>query len=134
MKSAVSGQTAFIGENHPSDGRDWDAQCARCGSSLDWILCEACGGEGITGPGELYEEDPLWYDKDDYEACHQCGGKASWPQCISGSEWCNANPLEGRQAVERSTPEWFVISRAAPSVPNALESDTASYSRRENLR
>ena len=64
--------TDLFGDNPPNDGREYDCQCARCGSSVEWEQCGACGGEGTTGPGELYEEDPLWYDMDDYEPCHQC--------------------------------------------------------------
>lgn len=100
-----------IGMDHPQDGRNWDCQCARCGSTLVWESCERCGGEGITGPGELYEEDPLWYDPDDYEACHECGGEGSWPHCISSPEWCEANPIVGREGIARNTPEWFVCER-----------------------
>lgn len=98
-----------FGDNPPHDGRHWDAQCARCGSDLDWEECNDCGGEGRTAPGELHEEDPLWYDPGDTRPCYSCGGKASWPWCLSSPEWCNANPLKGREAVERNTPEWFVV-------------------------
>lgn len=102
---------SVIGADQPRDDWDWDCQCARCGSSLSWKSCEVCGGEGITGPGELYDEDPLWYDQDDYEACHQCNGKSSWPICLSSEGWCKANPLEGRERIECSTPEWFSTHR-----------------------
>lgn len=74
--------------------------------------CGACGGEGITGPGELYEEDPLWYDEDDYKPCHQCGGEGSWMLCISTPEWCEDNPIAGRESIPRHTPEWFVVERS----------------------
>jgi hypothetical protein len=100
----------LVGPDHPHDGRDWECQCARCGSTLEWESCEACGGEGITGPGELYEQDPLWYDEDDYEPCHQCNGEASWPICVSTPEWCEANPMPGREKTPRHTPEWFVVN------------------------
>lgn len=26
----------FIGLDHPNDGRHWDCNCARCGSSIEW--------------------------------------------------------------------------------------------------
>lgn len=99
----------FIGSDHPNDGRAWDCQCARCGSSLEWHQCGACGGEGITAPGELYESDPLWYSPDDYENCHQCDGEASWPICCSSKEWCEAHPIIGREGMESGTPEWFTV-------------------------
>jgi hypothetical protein len=87
-------------------------QCARCGSSVSWVDCSACGGEGCTAPGELYEEDPLWYDEDDTKPCHQCGGAASWPVCLSDAAWCEANPLPGRAGVKRGEVETFTIERS----------------------
>ena len=103
---------SVVGASHPQDGREWDCQCARCGSSLEWHECSACGGEGITGPGELYEQDPLWYDQDDYETCHQCGGEASFPSCLSSEEWCKNHPIKGRENIDSGTPEWFVVNRS----------------------
>lgn len=108
----------LIGESHPQDGRDWDCQCARCGSSMDSELCGSCGGDGITGPGELYEEDPLWYDPDDYENCHQCGGQGAWMLCISSPKYCQTHPLPGRGKIQRHTPEWFTFEkRNTPEQP-----------------
>jgi len=107
---------SVIGSNPPRDGREWYCDCARCGSDIYWESCGGCDGEGRTAPGELHEEDPLWYDPDDTEPCHQCGGEASWPTCLSTPEWCAANPLDGRESVERSTPEWFALK--ANSVPS----------------
>lgn len=111
QRSELSGRTgsAFF-EKPLNDGRQWECQCARCGSSVDWHECESCGGEGITGPGELYDEDPLWYDHDDYEPCHQCGGQSSWAVCLSGADWCQGHPMPGRENVERGRIEWFPLS------------------------
>lgn len=84
-------------------GGSYDAQCARCGSSMDWVDCEACGGEG-------------WFDVDDdertvstAETCHQCDGEGSWPVCLSSADWCQAHPREGREDVQRGTVEWFQV-------------------------
>lgn len=104
---------SVIADNHPQDGREWDCQCARCGSSVHWEPCGACGGEGISGPGELYDQDPLWYDEDDYSTCHQCGGEASWGICISPPEWCEANPAKGRENIKRGEIEWFTFDKLA---------------------
>jgi hypothetical protein len=109
MAESMSAVQTHIGPDHPQDGRRWDCQCARCGSDLDWETCGACGGHGITGPGELYEEDPLWYDEDDVEPCHQCGGEGSRPICMSGAEWCEAHPLPGREGIKRGDVEWFTF-------------------------
>lgn len=103
---------SFIADNPPSDGRDWDCQCARCGSSVHWETCGACGGEGITAPGELYEEDPLWY--------------AAWGICMSSPEWCEAHPLTGRDAVKRGAIEWFTFD--APTAPAAVRNAEAPAS------
>ena len=77
--------------------------CARCGSDVEWFECEHCGGEGETAPGELHEEDPLWYDEDDSEPCHQCGGAGGWRFCLSPQEWCEANPMKGQENTKRGT-------------------------------
>jgi hypothetical protein len=105
MKSAEK----IIADNPPSDGREWDCQCARCGSSIHWETCGACGGDGITAPGELYQEDPLWYGPEDYEPCRQCDGEASWGICMSSREWCEAHPQPGRGDVKRGAIEWFTF-------------------------
>lgn len=101
--------TTIIAERPPNDGAEWDCQCARCGRSVEWIECEACGGEGITGPGELYEEDPLWYDMNDTGPCRQCNGEASWPVCMSTESYCQNNPIPGREDIKRGRVEWFRI-------------------------
>lgn len=101
---------AIIARWPPSDGRDWDSQCARCGSSTMLVECEACDGNGCTEPGELYEEDPIWYDVEDVERCCFCGGRGRWQVCISSSEWCEAHPAPGREIVPATvTIEWFTL-------------------------
>ena len=100
---------SFIGLNPPSDGQEWEPQCARCGSSTDFTECGQCGGDGFTSPGELYEEDPLWYDPDDVKPCCQCGGDGGWTVCISSFDYCNLNPIPGRIEIARGQIEWFAI-------------------------
>lgn len=79
-----------------------DCQCARCGSSTWWQDCDGCAGEGFTDQeddeGGAYEEP-----------CDFCQGDGSWPLCLSKAEWCEANPLPGRETVERGAVEWFQI-------------------------
>lgn len=99
--------TSVIADSPPADGRDWKCQCARCGSSMFSEPCGRCGGEGTTDCGELYEQDPLWYDRDDFEACPECGGSGGTLECCSSYEYCQAYPLEGRDAIPRHKPEWF---------------------------
>ena len=57
--------------------------CQECETPVEWIVCEACDGDGEY---ECYEEDPLWYDPDDTKPCPQCAGIGGWyicPYCIS---------------------------------------------------
>lgn len=75
---------------------DWDCRCARCGSSVAWEECEICGGEGVSEHdcGDdtcccLYPEDNM--------RCDQCDGHGGWYLCLSTYDWCNANPLPGRE-------------------------------------
>lgn len=72
-----------------------DVQCARCGSTLVYEDCEWCPATG-------------WYDNPDPD-CPKCHGHGSAPWCISTPEWCEANPLPGREDVKRHTPEEFAV-------------------------
>lgn len=54
--------------------------CPKCHELLMRRDCEYCGGEGIKD--DLHEEDPLWYDEDDWEYCSNCMGEG-------GFIWCN---------------------------------------------
>lgn len=56
--------------------------CAECESSTSWLPCWNCGGEGGFDGEELMNEDPLWYDIDDYRVCDICRGKGGWHYCI----------------------------------------------------
>lgn len=105
----IGAMSNVIAENPPNDGRRWECHCARCASSMEFEDCGSCGGEGITGPGELHEQDPLWYDEGDYEICHQCGGAGGWLLCMARAEWCNRHPLPGRIEIASSTTEWFCV-------------------------
>jgi DnaJ-class molecular chaperone len=92
------------------DGRKEDCQCARCGSSVEYVDCDRCGGDGV-------------YDLDDWEEfrrvmrrCSQCDGDGGWRVCLSPAEWCEANPIAGRERIQRGAFEWFDIpARPEPS-------------------
>lgn len=92
-----------IGRNQPDCKRKWDCQCARCGSSLDFELCDHCGGDGY------YEEDDDEWFGTFYDDCPGCRGKGSFPVCLSSRKYCEANPLEGRESISSGTPEWFTF-------------------------
>lgn len=80
-------------------GLEIDGQCARCGSSFQWFECWDCGGYGC------HEED---YDGKAW-MCETCHGDGGWNSCMSSPEWCKANPLPGREDVQRGAIEWFTV-------------------------
>lgn len=84
-----------------------DCQCARCGSSVHEDLCDECE-DGFDGH-DCGEDCCMCRYPDENVPCQHCGGTGVWRICLSSSEWCNANPLPGREAVERGEIEWFTI-------------------------
>ena len=56
--------------------------CAECGDQTSWLPCWNCDGEGGWDGEYLLEEDPLWYEIDDYRSCDECRGKGGHPYCI----------------------------------------------------
>lgn len=79
-----------------SDPNNQDCQCARCGSSCNFRDCWTCGSAG-----EVEEDcgDDAWPETD-YVLCRSCGGTGGSWHCISGPEWCNAHPMEGRESIK----------------------------------
>lgn len=90
-----------IAERPPRDGREWDAQCARCGSGVERLDCEDCNGEGEYEVEGMFGE----FTGAPCETCNRVGG---WYVCASSEEWCRAHPMAGREHVERDALEWFV--------------------------
>lgn len=74
---------------------EWDAQCARCGSTISTEPCEVCPVVGFYSD----EVDP---------DCPACDGTGYTNWCLSPHEWCEANPLPGREDIERHAVELFV--------------------------
>lgn len=60
--------------------------CPYCQYDEEWRECWQCGGAGQTEPGELYEEDPMWYGPEDVEQCHECDGAGGWWQCPNAGQ------------------------------------------------
>ena len=85
-------------------GKEIDCQCARCGSSCEWVDCWNGCEEGYLNNHDL---DPLWYHDEYDQPCDVCECRGGWHVCISGDEWCQAHPLTGREAVNRGEIEWF---------------------------
>ncbi len=104
------GQSAverLVSPSHPYDGREWDCQCARCGSSLDWHECENCE-DGFSGH-DCGEDCCCCLNPEDNIRCDICDGEGGWWSCFSSSEWCEAHPMEGREKVKSGSPEWFCV-------------------------
>ena len=91
----------------PRDGRDWDCQCARCGSSCESDGCYTCGNDGFVDAGDCELEES--YGDIDFIECPDCDGNPVVYRCLSSPEWCEANPVEGRENVPRGKIEWFVV-------------------------
>ena len=79
-------------------GDEQDSQCARCGSSTYSVTCWNCGGDG-------YLESDDWQDPDEIRRCDICGGDGRWQRCCSSRDWCEANPIPGREAIKSSARE-----------------------------
>jgi hypothetical protein len=108
-----------IADNPPNDGREWDCQCARCGSSCIFESCEHCGGDGVDDWGED--------DWDEWQGgpttCDICQGDGGWMVCCSSPGWCEANPMPGREAISRGATEWFALPERKASALQIVEGE-----------
>lgn len=101
----------FISDRPPHDGREYECQCARCGSSCDWTDCYDCD-DGYCGSDcidDLCHGGECIHGDSGQIVCHICDGYGGWYTCLSGDEWCKANPMDGRENVDRGKIEWFVV-------------------------
>lgn len=89
------------------DGTDLENQCARCGSSVDYMSCDFCGGEGHNVDGDEFDDD-------DGAICDPCNGAGGWHVCLSSPEWCEAHPMPGREGVKRGEVEWYAADGTEP--------------------
>jgi hypothetical protein len=92
-----------IAAHPPNDGRDYDCQCARCGSSVSSERCASCDGTGYV------DLDQPGYDEGGLVTCDECFGVPVFHACLSSPEWCQSHPRPGRENVERGEIEWYVI-------------------------
>ena len=90
----------------PHDGREWEEQCARCGSSCHYVDCWECGGEGAAGH-DCGDDTCCCLHPDDNVRCDTCHGHGGWYECLSGADWCEAHPH--RNDVPRGRIEWFTF-------------------------
>jgi hypothetical protein len=82
-------------------------QCGRCGSSIFFETCHACGGDGYY-EHDCFEDSCCCLDPED-EKCCTCDGEGTIARCVSSPEWCDAHPMLGRETTERSTVESFSV-------------------------
>lgn len=90
----------------PRDGKQYDCQCARCGSSCHFVECTDCGGDGFSGH-DCGDDCCCCEYPDDNVPCDACRGYGGWWTCLSSPEWCKNNPLPGREAIAWGQIEWF---------------------------
>lgn len=87
-----------------ADGRTEEGeQCARCGSSATWVDCYHCGGDdealGSDCIDDLCHGGECIHGYSGFIRCDICRGKGGWWRCCSGSAWCEAHPMAGREGV-----------------------------------
>jgi len=61
---------------------DIDPMCPRCGSSVDWVTCWSCDGEGMSGH-DCGEDTCCCADPVPNVPCDVCDGKGGWWSCLS---------------------------------------------------
>lgn len=96
----------IISREYPRDGKQWDCQCARCGSSVDYEHCDECE-DGYDGH-DCGEDCCCCLHPEENMICDRCDGNGGWCRCMSSPEWCEANALPGRENTERGLFEWFL--------------------------
>ncbi len=96
---------------------DIDCQCARCGSSCDFVDCYNCddGDCGSDCIDDLCHGGECIHGDSGQIICDICRGHGGWQSCLSSPEWCKANPLPGREEIERGAIEWFTVGRESCS-------------------
>ena len=99
----------IIQPDYPQDGREYEGQCARCGSSVDHVRCDHCE-DGVNGH-DCGEDVCCCRYPENNIPCDICRGRGGWWSCMSSPEWCKANPLDGREEIEQGQVEWFEQER-----------------------
>lgn len=85
-------------------GMEIDCQCARCGSSMDYERCNQC--EDGYSDHDCGDDCCCCLEPELNVPCDLCRGQGGWHTCLSSPEWCEANPLPGREQIKRGEIEW----------------------------
>lgn len=75
--------------------------CPKCGESLYTRDCEYCAGEGTID--DLHEQDPLWYDEDEWMFCSNCNGDGCFFWCANDK--CDVTDEEINKAIKEQSEE-----------------------------
>jgi len=76
-------------------------QCGRCGSSVEYLPCVECRDERYVDH-DCGEDCCACLHPELNVPCSACHGRGGKPHCISSPDWCEANPLPGREHVKSS--------------------------------
>jgi hypothetical protein len=90
-----------------ASGEEIYCRCARCGSSVDHRHCDYCE-DGFDGH-DCGEDCCCCEFPEQNVPCDVCGGTGVWHDCMSSPDWCEANPLPGREDVPRGDLEWYTV-------------------------
>lgn len=75
-----------------------DFQCARCGSSVEWLDCSNCD-DGYSHH-DCGEDSCCCLYPDNNVRCDWCRGVGGSWHCVSPPEYCQAHPIKGREHIE----------------------------------
>jgi hypothetical protein len=62
------------------DNYEQMATCSQCETELEWVECEQCDGEGMSGH-DCGEDCCCCLDPEPNELCDLCGGAGGWYWC-----------------------------------------------------
>jgi hypothetical protein len=74
-------------------------QCARCGSSAEFLSCASCGGEGYSHH-DCGEDTCCCLHPEDNVVCSACCGEGGSWHCFSTPGFCEGHPLPGREQIQ----------------------------------
>ena len=92
----------------PGETGRWDNQCARCGSSVHFVECEHCGGDGFGGH-DCGEDCCVCAEPEENVPCDWCCGTGGGYECLSSQKYCESHPIPSRETVKRGAVEWFQV-------------------------